>query len=231
VANAHRINSGKSPEFNGKDFFFIERKEPSKVLETVLEIVTKRLPQRFNLDPVRDVQVLAPMHRGEAGVANLNTALQTALNPEGAPVLRRGFRIGDKVMQTRNNYELEVFNGDVGVVSRADDETKHLYVDFDDRAVAYPYEDLDNLSLAYAMTVHKAQGSEYPAVVIPLVTQHYLMLQRNVLYTAITRGRRLVILVGHPKALYRAVHNTDVARRHTRLTDRLRHINSSEFSV
>jgi exodeoxyribonuclease V alpha subunit len=222
IRNAHRINQGLFPEFNAKDFFFIERKEPAKTLETVVELVASRIPKKFGLDPMRDIQVLAPMHRGEAGVVRLNEALQQALNPKGDPLPRKAFRLGDKVMQLRNNYELDVYNGDIGTLVRADEETKTLEIHFDERPVLYPFDDLDDLTLAYAATVHKSQGSEYPAVVIPLLTQHFLLLQRNVLYTAITRAAKIVTLVGDEKAIAIAVKNNRVTQRMTRLAERLR---------
>ncbi|MDK1020712.1 MAG: ATP-dependent RecD-like DNA helicase [Candidatus Hydrogenedentes bacterium] len=222
IANAHRINRGEMPQFNSEDFFFVERPDPSKALETVLELIVNRIPKKFGLDPLRDVQLMSPMHRGETGVENLNRALQDALNPKGAAVPGKNFRLGDKVIQLRNNYELDVYNGDVGIVTLLEEEVKELHVQFDDRVVLYSFDDLDNLGLAYAITVHKSQGSEYPAVILPLSTQHYLLLQRNVLYTAITRGKRLVIIVGDPKALNIALRNTDVSRRNTRLAERLR---------
>lgn len=222
VTNAHRINRGIQPEFNAADFVFVERKDPARAVETVVELVAERIPERFGLDPLRDIQVLAPMHRGDAGVTALNAALQERLNPAGQPVPRRAFRVGDKVMQLRNNYELDVYNGDTGVVQGVDEETQDVRIAFDDRVVAYPVDDLDDVGLAYAATVHKSQGSEYRAVVIPLLSQHYLMLQRNVLYTAVTRGKELVVLVGEPRALRRAMQNTEHTRRHTRLAERLR---------
>ncbi len=228
VANAHRINHGQMPEPNSRDFYFIERKEPVQILETVVELVTGRMPAKWGFDPLRDIQVLAPMHRGDAGVSRLNEALQQALNPNGIPVPRRNFRVGDKVMQLRNNYELDVFNGDVGVVRLVDEEMGEVQVNYDDAAVLYPFDQLDELALAYAMTVHKSQGSEYPAVAIPLLTQHYLMLQRNVLYTAVTRASKVVVLVGDPRALRIAVHNTKVAQRFTRLADRLQRRETGE---
>ena len=221
IANAHRINRGEFPQFNAKDFFFVERKDPAKALETVLELVTTRIPRKFRLDPKRDIQVLTPMHRTETGVIRLNETLQAALNPDGEPVPRKAFRLGDKVMQLRNNYELDVYNGDVGVVSLVDEEAKEMQVQFDDRVVLYGFDDLDDLTLAYAATVHKSQGSEYPAVVLALMPQHYLLLQRNMLYTAITRGEKLVVIVGDPKAVAMAVRNNQVTRRHTRLAERL----------
>jgi exodeoxyribonuclease V alpha subunit len=222
VANAHRINTGQYPQFNATDFFFVERKEPNRALDTVLELVTERIPKKFGIDSIRDIQVLAPMHRGPTGVTKLNETLQAALNPDGPPIPRRSFRLHDKVMQTRNNYEFDVYNGDVGVVTVVDSDAGEVEVRFDDRAVIYGFDDLDNLTLAYATTVHKAQGSEYPAVVIPLLPQDYLLLQRNLLYTAVTRGRKLVVIVGDPKAVGRAVHNDKIARRNTRLAERLR---------
>ncbi len=226
VSNAHRINSGQYPEFNTTDFFFVERKDPAKAAETVVELVAERMPNKFGLDPMRDIQVLAPMHRGAGGVARLNEALQAALNPAGEPILHKPFRKGDKVIQLRNNYELEVYNGDVGVITVVDAEAAELEVRFDDRTVIYPLIETDDLVPAYAMTVHKSQGSEYPAVVLVLLAQHYLLLQRNMLYTAITRGKKLVIIVGDPKAVGMAIRNTQVATRHSRLVDRLR--NSAE---
>ncbi|MCP4644232.1 MAG: ATP-dependent RecD-like DNA helicase [bacterium] len=223
IANAHRINQGQEPAFNPKDFFFVERKNPPEALATVVELVADRIPKKFNLDPKRDIQVLAPMHRGDVGVARLNEELQGALNPGVEPVGRRPFGIGDKVMQMRNNYELDVFNGDVGVVTAVDTELKEVQVAFDDqRVVLYEFDDLDELALAYASTVHKSQGSEYPVVVLPLMPQHFMLLQRNVLYTAVTRAKQMVVVVGDPKAVRIAVRNTKVTRRFSRLADRLR---------
>ena len=221
VRNAHRINRGEYPDFNATDFFFVERKDPVKAAETIVELVTKRIPPKFNLDPVRDIQVLAPMHRGEAGVTRLNEALQEALNPAGERIAQRPFRRGDKVMQMRNNYELDVYNGDVGIVTLLDTEAGELEITFDDRVVLYPLAELDDVVPAYAATVHKSQGSEYPAVILLLLPQHYMLLQRNVLYTAITRGKRLVIIVGDSKAVDMALHNTKVAMRYSHLSDRL----------
>jgi exodeoxyribonuclease V alpha subunit len=189
----------------------------------VRDLVAQRLPRRYNLSP-HDIQVLAPMHRGELGAGNLNHLLQEALTA-GAPELRRGnrtFRAGDRVMQMRNDYDKDVFNGDVGRIERLDAEAGELLVHFDDRAVSYEGEETEELALAYAATVHKSQGSEYPAVVIPLHTQHFVMLQRNLLYTAVTRGKRLVVIVGSKRALGMAVRNGEVSNRATRLAARLR---------
>ena len=223
IANAHRINRGEFPEFNTADFFLVRRKEPLSALDTIVELVANRMPKKFGFDPRRDIQVLAPMHRGDAGVLRLNEALQDALNPRGVPVPRKNFRQGDKVMQLRNNYELDVYNGDIGQIAAADAEAGELNVRFDDgRVVIYPFDALDNLTLAYAATIHKSQGSEYPAVVIPLLGQHYLLLQRNVFYTAITRAAQLVIVVGDPKAVAMAVRNNKISRRNTHLAERLR---------
>jgi len=222
IRNAHRINRGENPEFNAHDFFFVERPEAERAVGTLVELVTSRIPKKFGLDPMRDIQVLSPMHRGPVGVANINQALQAALNTQGAVTARRGFRIGDRVIQQRNNYDLDVFNGDMGRIESVDDDAQTYTIMFDGRPVIYGYEELDDLTLAYAITVHKSQGSEYPAVVMPLVAQHFMLLQRNVLYTGVTRAKKLVVLVGDPKALRRALHNTDVTRRHTRLAERLR---------
>lgn len=222
ITNAHRINQGAYPEFNTRDFFFVDRQEPERVCTTIVDLVAHRIPKRFGLDPKRDIQVLAPMHRGPAGVIALNEALQRVLNPQGTAIPGRRFGVGDKVMQQRNNYELDVFNGDVGIICGYDEDDQSVSVQYDDRTVVYPRLALDELELAYAGTVHKAQGSEYPAVVIPVVPQHHIMLQRNVLYTAVTRASRLVVMVGTPKALHTALRNTKVVRRHSGLADRLR---------
>jgi len=223
VLNAHRINTGQRPQFNNEDFFLIERSAPEKALETIVEVVTNRLPKKFGLDPIHDIQVLSPMRRGEAGMVRINEALQAAMNPEGEAIARRDLRQGDKVMQLRNNYELDVYNGDVGVIARADAVLKEVEVAFEgQRRVLYGFDELDDLGLAYAMTVHKSQGSEYPAVVLPMLSQHYMMLQRNVLYTAITRGKRLVVIVGDEKAIGMAVHNSRLSRRNTLFAERLR---------
>jgi exodeoxyribonuclease V alpha subunit len=233
VTNAHRIHDGELPDLGAppaegkaadtRDFFFVEEPDPARAAATIRDLVTTRLPKRYGLSP-HDIQVLTPMHRGELGAGNLNALIQEALTP-GAAELRRGlrmFRVGDRVMQMRNNYDLDVFNGDVGRIERLDLEAGELIVRFEDREVLYDVEDADELALAYACTVHKSQGSEYPAIVVPVHTQHFVMLQRNLLYTAVTRGRRLVVLVGTKKALGLAVRNADVAARATRLAARLR---------
>lgn len=227
VVNAHRINRGEVPDLKAgetSDFFFVERNEPEAVLETMLELIGQRIPSRFGLDPVADVQVLTPMNRGLLGVANLNAALRELLNPKGAEVVRgsRVLRVGDKVMQTRNNYDLEVFNGDLGRIAAIDGEEHEVRVTFDGRAVTYSFTDLDELAPAYACSIHKSQGSEYPAVVLPIHTQHYVMLERNLVYTALTRARKLAVLVGQKRALAIAVGNARTRRRYTLLAERLR---------
>lgn len=225
VENAHRVNRGEMPLLTGAaDFQFFEEEDPDRLAALVVETVARVLPERHRLHPIEEVQVLAPMHKGTVGVAALNQALQAALNPSG-PALTRGARMlraGDKVMQLRNNYETEVFNGDIGRVGRVDPEAGTLSVRFEDREVPYEAADLDELTLAYAVSVHKAQGSEYPAVLLPLHTQHFIMLRRNLLYTAITRGRRLDVLAGSRRALAIAVKTAPAEGRHTRLAARLR---------
>lgn len=228
VVNAHRINRGEAPilssdEWEKPDFFFIPKEDPLEIVEILKEIVLHRIPSRFGVDPVDDIQVLTPMRRGELGAVNLNNVLQELLNPEGETIARgsRLFRVGDKVMQIRNNYDLGVFNGDLGRVISIDREERQVTVRFDERPVTYDWSDLDELALGYACSIHKAQGSEYPVVVIPLHTQHYALLQRNLLYTGITRGRRLVVVVGMKRAVDIAVGNNRVRGRHTRLAARL----------
>jgi exodeoxyribonuclease V alpha subunit len=186
--------------------------------------VGERIPRRFGLDPIDDIQVLTPMHKGMVGAVNLNNELQAALNPGEAALVRgdRQYRVDDKVMQIKNNYDKVVFNGDIGRVRRVDTDTRQMVVFFDGREVSYDFSELDEIVLAYAVSVHKSQGSEYPAIVIPVLTQHYVLLQRNLIYTAITRGRQLVVMVGSKKALAIAVNNNKVSRRYTWLTERLK---------
>ncbi|MDJ0391621.1 ATP-dependent RecD-like DNA helicase [Roseomonas sp. E05] len=225
VVNAHRINRGQIPELKAgpeSDFFFVEAAEPEDGVRKLLAMVRERIPARFGLDPVRDVQVLCPMNRGGLGARALNIELQQVLNPPGElRVERFGWTYcpGDKVMQVANNYEREVFNGDLGVITAMDMEEGELTVSFDGRPVTYSFGELDELVLAYATTIHKAQGSEYPAVVIPLTTQHYAMLARNLLYTGVTRGKRLVVLVGQRRALAIAVRNQGARRRWSKLRE------------
>jgi len=227
VVNAHKINSGDVPTFEnhepGNDFYFIEQEDPEKVLEIILELTKTRIPKRFGLDPVDDIQVLTPMHKGVVGTGNLNMALQENLNPSQEMITRgnRNFKVNDKVMQIRNNYDKEVFNGDIGRIADMRQDDYEITVTFDGRDVIYQFSDLDELVLAYAISVHKSQGSEYPAVVIPVLTQHYVLLQRNLIYTAITRGRNLVVMVGTRKALAMGVNNDKTQKRFTYLKHRL----------
>ncbi len=229
VVNAHRINRGEFPfcaDWEGKersDCYLFEREEAETVQSAVLELAGRGLPRRHRIDPMEELQILSPMQKGPIGAMQLNQALQALLNPSGPELLRGGrlFRLGDRVMQTRNNYEKDVYNGDIGRISRIEPEEREVSVRFDDRHVAYDFHDLDELVLAYAITVHKSQGSEYPAVIIPVHTAHYVMLQRNLLYTALTRGKGLVILVGTKKAIAIAVKNQKIRQRFTGLARRL----------
>jgi exodeoxyribonuclease V alpha subunit len=228
VPNAHRVLAGELPlppeEGQPSDFFMVDREEPEELLDTLRRLLVERIPGRFHLDPREAVQVLTPMRRGTLGASNLNVELQALLNPQGLPVegSRGRLRLGDRVLQTRNDYTLEVFNGDVGRVESVDEEEALVRVRFDDRLVSYPAGELDALELAYACTIHKAQGSEYPCAVVVMHSQHHVMLQRNLLYTALTRGKRLVVLLGNRRAVARAVRNADPQRRYTRLAARLR---------
>jgi exodeoxyribonuclease V alpha subunit len=230
VAAAHAVHDGKlpdaSPDGTLSDFYFLEVDDPATVEERVLRLVKERIPARFGFNPMTDVQVLAPMHKGSLGARRLNEALQETLNPpKPGPVAERfgwTYRVGDRVLQTVNNYERDVFNGDLGVIRRIDEEEQELAVDFDGRLVEYDFGELDEISLAYCLTIHKSQGSEYPCVVIPLHTQHFPLLQRNLVYTAVTRGRKLVVVVGSRRALQLAVSRRDAGRRMTALVHRLR---------
>jgi exodeoxyribonuclease V alpha subunit len=225
IVNAHRVNRGQMPDLTaqeGSDFFFVDAAEPEEGVRKLLAVVRERIPARFGLDPVRDVQVLCPMNRGGLGARALNLELQQALNPPGEKRVERfgwTFCPGDKVMQVVNDYDRDVFNGDLGIVRRVDMEGSEVIVAFDAREVAYGFGELDELVLAYATTIHKSQGSEYPAVVIPLTTQHYTMLARNLLYTGVTRGKKLVVLVGQRKALAIAVKNHGSRRRWSKLRE------------
>jgi exodeoxyribonuclease V alpha subunit len=229
VENAHRIHDGERPEGasgKGGEFYIFQRKDPDEAAQTIHDLVTDRIPRGFGLDPVRDVQVLSPMNKGSVGTITLNETLQRALNPEGPSVTRGGriYRLGDKVMQLRNDYDREVWNGDVGRISAIDAEAGTLTVTFDGRDVSYEAGDLDELVLAYATTIHKSQGSEYPAVVIALLSHHFVMLSRNLLYTAVTRGKRLVVLVTDGRALNLALSETRREERLTGLSARLSHV-------
>ena len=214
IVTAHRINQGRMPELakpaDASDFYFVPAEGPETAVMRIIELVRTRIPQRFGLDPVRDIQVLCPMARGGIGARSLNIELQKALNPAPTRKVERfgwSFAPGDKIMQIQNDYDKEVYNGDIGYIESVDPEEGELVASFDGRAVTYGFGELDTLVPAYAATIHKSQGSEYPAVVIPIMTQHYAMLQRNLLYTGITRGKRLVVLVGQHKAVAIAIRN------------------------
>jgi exodeoxyribonuclease V alpha subunit len=230
VVNAHRVNQGEFPilkEIEGKessDFFFIEEEDPEKILNKILMLCSERIPQRFGFHPVRDVQVLTPMHKGLIGVSNLNLELQRRLNPDsfGITFGNRQLKLGDKVMQIVNNYDKDVFNGDMGWIAKIDQEDRELTIDFDGRLVTYDFSTLDEIVLSYAISIHKSQGSEYPAVIMTVSTQHYILLQRNLIYTGITRARRLVVLIGTQKALAIAIRNNKPQLRFTHLSERLR---------
>jgi len=232
VQNAHRVNAGHMPETPEKDeklseahdFFFVDAETPERGVELIRKLVCEAIPRRFGLNPMTDIQILTPMQKGDLGARNLNVAMQTALNPRGVDVERYGwhFREGDRVMQTQNDYDKEVYNGDIGLVQKVDTSEQELTVNYDGRKVSYDFRELDELTPAYAVTVHKSQGSEYPCVVLPVHTQHYVMLQRNLLYTGLTRGKRLVVLVGTKKALGIAVRNGEAGRRNTTLRRRLK---------
>jgi len=227
VVNAHRVNRGQMPDLaaspeSPSDFYFVEIESPDEGLGKIIQIVTERIPQRFGLDAVRDVQVLSPMNRGAIGARSLNVELQKVLNPRPLHAIQRfgsTFATGDKVMQIENDYDKDVYNGDIGFVRAIDQDLGDVTVEYDGRPVLYGAHELDQVVLAYATTVHKAQGCEYPAVVIPVTTQHYPMLQRNLIYTGITRGRKLVVLVGQKKALAMAVRGSRAVRRWSKLGD------------
>ncbi len=226
IVTAHRINQGQLPDLGrpdgDSDFYFVQADDPETAVPRIVELVKTRIPQRFGLDPVRDIQVLCPMNRGGVGARSLNVELQAALNPAGERKVERfgwTFAPGDKVMQIENDYDKEVYNGDIGYLEDVDSEAGELSANFDGRSVSYGFGELDTLVPAYAATIHKSQGSEYPAVVIPVLTQHYAMLQRNLLYTGITRGKRLVVLVGQKKAIAIAVRNVSGRRRWSKLDE------------
>ncbi|MFQ5541512.1 MAG: ATP-dependent RecD-like DNA helicase, partial [Candidatus Binatia bacterium] len=227
VANAHRILQGQpllfSQEREKPEFIFIAQESLEEILETVKELVKERIPRWIPGDPNRNVQVLSPMNRGHLGTVNLNRELQALINPDGEFVERgeRLFRVGDKVMQLRNNYDKGVFNGDLGRIERINRDEENFTVNFDSVSIAYDFDELDQISLAYATSVHKSQGSEYPAVVIPLHTSHYPMLHRSILYTAVTRGKELAVLVGSQKALWMSIKNIRVEQRYTALKEKL----------
>ncbi len=227
VRNAHRVNNGESLLMptgeEDSDFYFIDTGDPDSVVERTVEIVTQRIPEKFGFDPLNEIQVLTPMRKNQLGAENLNHVLQQALNPSGATIRRfgRDYRLGDRVMQIRNNYDKEVFNGDIGRIAEVKTEDQELLIDIDGRRIQYDYTELDELIHAYACSIHKSQGSEYPAAVVLMTTQHFRMLQRNLLYTALTRARNLVCLIGSKKAIYIAIRNNKIRLRRTTLKERL----------
>jgi len=230
IVNAHKIRKGKSPDlekssnFNDlSEFYFIEQNNPQTVVTTIVELCARNIPERFDFDPLDEIQVLTPMHKGLAGTLNLNTMLQKRLNPNKMMIEKMGntFKLGDKIMHLKNNYQKDVFNGDIGTIYDIDKKAEVLSVNYYGRIVDYDFSEMDEISLAYAISVHKSQGSEYPAVIIPLMMQHFILLQRNLLYTAITRGRKLVVIIGSKKALLTALKNDKPQRRLSMLADRL----------
>jgi exodeoxyribonuclease V alpha subunit len=230
ITNAHRINEGQMPEIPTKDresnFFFIDRDEPDQIAATLVEMVKTRIPAKFRLDSIRDIQVLCPMNRGSLGIRELNVRLQNELNPvrAGEPMVEKfgwQFRSRDKAIQTENDYDKDVFNGDIGQIVKIDPVEREVTIRFDQREVVYDYGELDEISLAYAITIHKSQGSEFPAIVMPLAMQQYMLLQRNLVYTAITRGKKLVVLIGQRKAMAMAVKNNRTENRFSGLLARM----------
>jgi exodeoxyribonuclease V alpha subunit len=230
IINAHRVREGELPDFPDateiddlSDFYFIEQGDPERAAARIVELCCEKLPAKFGLDPVNDIQVLTPMHKGTVGTINLNSLLQKVLNRQPVDMKTTGisFKSGDKVMHLKNNYQKEVYNGDIGIVDRIDNQKAELAVNYYGKTVSYDFDELDEMTMAYAISIHKSQGSEYPAVIVPLMTQHYVLLQRNLLYTAMTRGKKLVILIGTRKALNIALKNDKSHWRLSRLADRL----------
>jgi exodeoxyribonuclease V alpha subunit len=235
ITSAHRINQGAIPDLSPpaaeSAFYFVQADDPETAVQRIVELVKTRIPKRFGLDPIHDIQVLCPMNRGRVGARSLNIELKAALNPAGDRKVERlgwTFASGDKIMQIENDYDKEVYNGDIGYIDNVDPNAGEVIASFDGRSVTYGFGELDTLVPAYAATIHKSQGSEYPAVVIPVLTQHYPVLQRNLLYTGVTRGKRLVVLVGQKKAVAIAVHNVSGRRRWSKLGEWLTLGNRSE---
>jgi exodeoxyribonuclease V alpha subunit len=231
ITNAHRINEGRMPEFGDKtqesDFYFVEREEPEAIQSTLIRLIKERIPAKWGFNPIGDVQVLCPMNRGSLGAREMNLQLQNALNPQrpDEPRVERfgwQFRIRDKVIQTENNYDKEVFNGDIGRIKAINPDEREVAIQFESREVIYDFGELDEVSLAYAISIHKSQGSEFPVVIVPVAMQHYMLLQRNLIYTAITRGKKMVVLIGQKKALGLAVRNNRTGERFSGLLERLR---------
>jgi exodeoxyribonuclease V alpha subunit len=228
IANSHKVNQGIMPSLNNdsnhSDFHFIEVDDPDQALTTLIKLVTEVIPRQFQLCAAKDIQVLCPMTKGTIGTKTINTEIQKVLNPPTEQSLKSfgwSYSVGDKVMQIQNNYQKDVYNGDLGVISTINMEEGDLTITFDGRSVLYDFTDLDEIVLAYATTIHKSQGSEYACVVIPLLTQHYIMLQRKLLYTAITRGKKLVVIIGQKKALFIAVQQNADRKRWSSLRKRL----------
>jgi len=226
IQNAHRVNEGKYPMLKGekeRDFYFIEEENPQTASRKIINLCTTRLPKKYKIDPVADIQVLTPMYKGDVGADNLNYQLREALNPRGKQIKYRNniFRVNDKIMQIKNNYDKEVYNGDIGIINKINLDENTLEVNFYERKISYDFAELNEIVLAYAITVHKSQGSEYKIVIIPVTTQHYLLLQRNLLYTGITRAKDMVILIGTKKALWIAIKNNKTFHRNTLLQERL----------
>jgi exodeoxyribonuclease V alpha subunit len=226
ITGAHRINQGSIPDLSppgpDSDFYFVQADDPETAVSRIVELVKTRIAKRFGLDPIRDIQVLRPMNRGGVGARSLNIELQSVLNPAGDRKVERfgwTFAPGDKVMQIENDYDKEVYNGDIGYIDDVSPDDGELTATFDGRTVTYRFGELDTLVPAYAATIHKSQGSEYPAVVIPIMTQHYAMLQRNLLYTGVTRGKKLVVIVGQKRAVAIAVRNVSGRRRWSKLQE------------
>lgn len=229
ITNAHNVNKGILPNLSShkenSDFYFIEAETGDDIINKILTITRDRIPKKFGLDPVHDIQLLCPMQRGGSGARLLNSELQKALNPnyqEGIAKFGQVFAVGDKVMQMENNYDKDIYNGDIGIITSIDRNEQELIIDFYDNKIAYDYADLDQITLSYATTIHKSQGSEYPAIIIPITMQSYMMLKRNLIYTAITRGKKLVIVIGEKKAFALAVKDSKSSNRYSKLKDWLR---------
>jgi len=229
IRNAHRINNGIFPDLKpdkNSNFFFIQANDPAGIPDIIKQLCTTRLPAYYKVDPIRDIQVLCPMLRGDTGANNMNIQLQAALNNNTLSLRRGGaeYRLHDKVMQIKNNYDKNVFNGDIGIISDVNLEDNTLTISFDGVHVSYDISDLDEVVLAYATTIHKAQGSEYPIVILPLTMQHYIMLQKNLLYTGVTRAKKIAVIIGSKKAIAYAVKNNKVIERNTGLKNRLKNL-------